>query len=114
MSDQNNLKIVEGTTRLVEIPCKNQDGEDFDFDGFTVQTYLTMRGKDSSNTCQYLDTVIEGHTVMFEIPDDATVGKQSGWYETRIFKDGKTYSVIMGIISVTESKKPDIEYHGGE
>lgn len=106
-----NIVMTEGTTRLVEITCLDEDRVAFDFDGFTVQTYLIME-TGCTSTGTYLDTTIEDNKVQFVIPAEASVGMDSGWYEVRIFKDDEVYSVLKDEIKISESRKPDITYHG--
>lgn len=104
MLDENTIEIREGTTRYVNITCKDKDtGEDFDFEGYTVQTHLSF-----SQSEQYLPTVVAGNIVSFEIPAAASVGEQRGVCETRIFKDDDVFEVYRINLSIAKAKKPDI------
>ena len=104
MFDESTLKIREGTTRYINITCKDREtGEDFDFSGYTIQTYLSF-----SKTQQYINTVIVGNIVSYEIPAAASVGEQFGICETRIFKDDDVFEVYRINITVEKAEKPDI------
>lgn len=106
----NNILMVEGTTRYVEIACLDEQNNPFDFTGYTIQTHLGLNGRSSYDG--YLETFIENNTVTFVIEAGLTVGMTSGSYETRIFKDSEVVSVISGKITIKPSEKPDISYHG--
>lgn len=104
MLDEMSLEIREGTTRYINITCKDKGtGEDFDFDGYTVQTHLSF-----SHLKQYLNTVIVGNIVSYEIPAAASVGELRGVCETRIFKGDDVFEVYRINISVAKAEKPDI------
>lgn len=104
-------KIREGTTRYVQITCKDDEGQNFDFTGFTVQSFA----KFGSNTT-YLNTTIVDNIVSYEIPASISVGQSYGCVETRIFKDGDddVFDVYEVRVPVLPSIKPDLTYHGEE
>lgn len=111
----NSINMIEGTTRLIEIECFDRKKPvPFDFEDYEIQTYLTLQDAAGEETGRYISTTAEGNLARFIIPDTETVGKRSGWFETRIFKGDETYSVIQGNIWIGESKKPDTDFHGGE
>lgn len=95
------IRFREGTTRYVQITCKDQDGSDFDFDGYEVQTYLYM-GKE-----MYLPTAKVGNMLSFKIPAEVSVGQLSGRSETRIFKGDDVASVIEIKYDIVPSPKPN-------
>lgn len=97
-----NIAMVEGTTRFVEVTCKDQSGDPFDLSGYEIRTWISF---DNS----YLPTVVVENIVSYEIPASLSVGKRSGIAETRIFKDGRVFEVIRVKIAVVDAKKPDIE-----
>lgn len=104
MLDEMTIEIREGTTRYINITCKDKKtGEPFDFDGFTIQTHLSF-----SHVKQYLATAIVGNIVSYEIPASASVGEQRGICETRIFKDDDVFEVYRININVIKAEKPDI------
>lgn len=96
------IDLVEGTTRYEELTCKDQDGNDFDFSGYEIRTWLSFGGG------MYVPTVVAGNIVSYEIPAAASVGTTSAQAETRIFKDGKVFEILRLRISVIKAKKPDL------
>lgn len=98
------MQIREGTTRYVNITCKSREtGNNFDFTGFTVQTYLSF-----NEHAQYVPTTIVENLVSYKIPAAISLGAQLGIAETRIFKDGDVYEVLRIRVSVKQAEKPDI------
>ena len=98
------MQIREGTTRYVNITCKSREtGEDFDFTGFTIQTYLSF-----GVHAEYVATAIVGNMVSYKIPAAISLGAQSGVAETRIFKDDDVYEVLRIRVGVKKAEKPDI------
>lgn len=98
------ITIKEATTRYVNITCKNRGtGEPFDFTGYTVQTHLRF-GDDQ----RYLNTAIVENLLSYKIPADASLGKQDGIAETRIFKNGDVFEVLRIDIKVSKADKPDL------
>ncbi len=98
------LVIREATTRNINITCKSKEtGEDFNFNGYTAQTYLTFGAKN-----RYVTTDINGNIVSYKIPADISRGMTSGVAETRVFKDGDVYEVLHINITVIKAEKPDI------
>ena len=95
------ISYREGTTRYVQINCKDQEGQDFNFDGYEAQTYLRM-GKE-----MYLPTVKVGNVLSFKIPAEVSVGQLSGRSETRIFKGDDVASVIEIKYDIVPSPKPN-------
>ena len=101
---EKNLAIREGTTRYITITCKSKEtGQDFDFDGFTVQTYLSFGANK-----RYVDTTVIENIVNYKIPADISVGIRKGVAETRIFKDGDVYEILRINVSIYKAEKPDI------
>ena len=101
---EENMEIREATTRYVDIACKDKaTGNDFDFTGYTVQTFLKF-----GSQRQYIETIIIGSTVSYKIPASISKGAKSGIAETRIFKDGDVYEVLRINIKVAKAEKPDI------
>lgn len=99
------LEIREATTRYINITCKSREtGEPFDFDGYTVQTYLAFGHKR-----QYVPTAIVENVVSYKIPAEISLDTRSGIAETRIFKDGDVFEVYRFNIIVRKAQKPDIE-----
>ena len=99
------LEIREATTRYISITCKSREtGEPFDFDGYTVQTYLAF-----GQTKRYVPTAIVENVVSYKIPADISLGTRSGIAETRIFKNGDVFEVYRFNITVRKAQKPDIE-----
>ena len=96
-----NIKMVEGTTRIVEVTCKDQSGDPFDLSGYDIRTWISFNDS-------YLPTVVVGNVVSYEIPASLSVGKRSGTAETRIFKDGRVFEVIRAKFTVVDAKKPDL------
>ena len=98
-----NLAIREGTTRNISITCKSKEtGNNFDFSGYTVQTYLEFginRG--------YVENTIVENIVNYKIPATISVGEKSGVAETRIYKNGDVYEVLRINITVLKAVKPD-------
>lgn len=97
------IELVEGTTRYEELTCKDQDGNDFDFTGYDVRTWLSFGGG------MYVPTVVAGNIVSYEIPAAASVGCGKAKAETRIFKDGKVYEILRLNIRIIPAEKPDLE-----
>lgn len=104
----------EGTTRIVEITCLDQDRKPFDFEGYTVQVSVMFLNYTNEETKTYLSASIENNVVTFEVPASLSVGMAKGEYEVRIFKNEEVVSVIYGKFTILKSHRPDIEYHGGE
>ena len=102
-----NIEIREATTRYVNITCKNKaTGANFDFTGYTVQTYLSFGSEE-----QYVPTAIVGDLLSYKIPAEISLGSRFGIAETRIFKDdssGDVYEVLRINVKVCKAKKPDI------
>lgn len=99
------LEMREATTRYINITCKSKEtGEPFDFDGFTVQTFL-----DFGNRRQYVQSTVIENMVSYKIPAEASLGARSGIAETRIFKNGDVYEVLRINITVKKADKPDTE-----
>ena len=102
-----NIEIREATTRYVNITCKNKaTGANFDFTGYTVQTYLSFGSEE-----RYVPTAIVGNLLSYKIPAEISRGSRSGIAETRIFKDdvsGDVYEVLRINVSVEKAKKPNI------
>lgn len=97
------LEIREGTTRYVNIACKSREtGENFDFTGYVVQTFLSFGPRK-----QYTNTAITGNLVGYEIPASISVGVKKGVCETRIFKDGDVFEVLHINVKVYDAEKPD-------
>lgn len=97
------LEIREATTRYVNITCKDSEGNAFDFDGYTVQTYLsfgTNRG--------YVNTTIVDNIVSYKIPAEISLRTKSGVAETRIFKNSDVYEVLRINVIVKKAEKPDL------
>ena len=97
------IRFREGTTRYVQITCKDQDGADFDLDGYEAQTYLHM-GRE-----MYLPTAKVGNMLSFKIPADVSVGQIFGRSETRIFKGDDVASVIEIKYDIVPSPKPNTQ-----
>ena len=105
MLAEKNLEIREATTRYMNITCKDrQTGNDFDFTGYTVQTYLAF-----GNNQRYVPTTVVENLVSYEIPADISLGVENGVAETRIFKNGDVYEILRVNVKVRDAKKPDIE-----
>ena len=105
MLEELNIEIREATTRYVEITCKNQEtGEDFDFEGYTVQTWVGFGPKK-----QYVENTIVENIVSYCIPAALSLGARDGVAETRIFKDGDVFEVLRVNITVHKAGKPDTE-----
>lgn len=99
------LCIREATTRYINITCKSKEtGAAFDFDGYTVQTYLAFGARK-----QYVGNIIVDNLVSYKIPAEISLGARSGTAETRIFKDGDVFEVLRINITVQKAVKPDIE-----
>ena len=97
------IAIREATTRYINITCKSaESGQDFDFGGYTVQTYLSFGGQG-----QYVESVIVGNLVSYKIPAGISLGARSGVAETRIFKDGDVFEVLRILVTVEKAIKPD-------
>ena len=97
------LKIREGTTRYINITCKSREtGQAFDFDGYTVQTYLSF----GNNQLYVTNTVVE-NVVSYKIPAEVSVGVNFGIVETRIFKNGDVFEVLRVNVEVKKAEKPD-------
>lgn len=98
-----NMAIREATTRYINITCKNaENGQDFDFSGYTVQTYLAFGAHG-----QYVESVIVGNLVSYKIPAEISRGARSGVAETRIFKNGDVFEVLRILVNVEKASKPD-------
>lgn len=103
MLTEKNIEIREATTRYINITCKSQEtGEDFDFEGFTVQTHLAFGTRK-----QYVDTTVISNIVSYKIPAAISLGAREGVAETRIFKDGDVYEVLRINVAVRKAQKPD-------
>ena len=101
---ESRMDLREATTRYVDITCKDRaTGEAFDFDGYTVQTYLKFGARR-----QYVDTTIVGNVVSYKIPASISIGTKSGIAETRIFKNGDVYEVLRIDIRVHKAERPDV------
>ncbi len=96
------IELVEGTTRYEQIACKDQDGNDFDFAGYDVRTWLSF------GSGIYVPTTVIGNVLSYEVPASASVGVKTAYAETRIFKNGKVFEVIRLKFNVVASKKPDL------
>ena len=97
------LAMREATTRYINITCKSAEtGLDFDFDGYTVQTYLSFGPRG-----QYAESIIVGNMVSYKIPAEISRGTRSGVAETRIFKNGNVFEVLRILIAVEKANKPD-------
>lgn len=96
------LELIEGTTRCEQINCKDQNGVDFDFEGYEVRTWLSF--KDG----MYVPTIVVGSQLNYEIPASASIGARNAVAETRIFKDGKVFEIFRLRINIVPSKKPDL------
>lgn len=102
-----NIEIREGTTRYVNISCRDRStGAAFDFTGYDVQTWVGFGGRS-----QYVPTAVDASVVRFKIPADLSVGAKNGTAETRIFKNGDVFEVLQMSIIVYKAKKPDMEWH---
>ena len=97
------LEIREATTRYINITCKDQNNVDFDFEGYTVQTYLSF-----GINREYVPTVIAGNIVSYKIPAEISLKARNGVAETRIFKNGDVYEVLRINVSVRKAEKPDL------
>ena len=99
-----NITIREGTTRYVNISCKSKEtGRDFDFSGYTVQTYLSFVANKA-----YANTAIVENVLSYKIPAEISVGQARGIAETRIFKDGDVYEVLRINVKIEKAEKPDV------
>lgn len=98
------ISIREATTRYINISCKSAEtGQDFDFSGYTVQTFLAF-----GSSGQYVENTIVESTVSYKIPAEISRGAKNGVAETRIFKDGNVFEVLRILIDVKKATKPDI------
>lgn len=103
MLTEKNIEIREATTRYINITCKSQEtGDDFDFEGFSVQTHLTFGARK-----QYVNTTIAGNIVSYKIPAEISLGSSGGVAETRIFKNNDVYEVLRINVAVRKAQKPD-------
>ena len=94
----------EATTRYVNITCKSKEtGENFDFAGYTVQTYLAF-----GTHRQYVDTTIINNMVNYCIPAEISLGVRHGVAETRIFKNADVFEILRININIYKAEKPDI------
>lgn len=97
------LTIREATTRYINITCKSAEtGQAFDFDGYTVQTFLSFRDNQ-----QYVSTAIVDNLLSYKIPAEISVGARNGVAETRIFKNSDVFEVLRINITVKKAEKPD-------
>ncbi len=98
------IGLREATTRYIQIACKSREtGNEFDFDGYTVQTHLAFGPKK-----MYVPTVIVENIVSYKIPAEISIGTKAGVAETRIFKDGDVFEVLRINALVAKAVKPDI------
>lgn len=106
MVEVGSIKIREGTTRYMQITCKNDNDEPFDFSDFDVQSFARF-----GRTEVYLPTIVVENILSYEIPAYISVGAVNGVVETRIFKHGDddVFDVYEVKVSITPSVKPDLE-----
>lgn len=98
------IGLREATTRYIQIACKSREtGNEFDFDGYTVQTHLSFGTKK-----MYVPSVVVGNIVSYKIPAEISIGVYSGVAETRIFKNGDVFEVLRINVFVSKASKPDI------
>lgn len=106
MSDRFNngtrIDIPEGTTRYVNIDCYNTNGTVFDLTGYDISVKILF----SDGTLIEKESEILDNTISFVIDPEDTIGKKSGEYEVRIYKDDMIYQVIKGDIGVRSSIRP--------
>ena len=101
---ETSICIREATTRYINITCKsNETHQAFDFDGYTVQTYLSF-----GPNKRYVNTAIINNIVSYKIPADISVGVRNGIAETRIFKNGDVFEVLRINVAVQDAEKPDL------
>lgn len=106
MVEVDNRRVIrEGTTRYVQITCRDKDnaGRPFDFTDCRLQTYLEM-----GSTHSYLPTTVAGNIVCFTIPATASVGQSVGYSVTRAFRGEDVVSIMEIEYEIVPSKKPDI------
>lgn len=100
-----NLEIREATTRYINITCIDKStGQDFDFTGYTVQTWLSFGWRK-----QYVPTVVVDNLVSYKIPAEISLSAKQGIAETRIFKNGDVYEILRINVTVYKANKPDVE-----
>lgn len=107
-NDGNIIKMVEGTTRYVNITMVDKDGNPSHSDSDINSTCFVSFGKEKTS----LDTDHEGNVISFVIPPDLTVGKSKGEFEVRVFEESVVVSIIIGKIDIIRSPNPIIEYPG--
>lgn len=100
------IEMREATTRYMNITCRNPvTNEPFDFDGYTVQTWVAFGTRN-----QYVPNTIVENLVSYKIPAALSLGAKAGLAETRIFKsNGDVFEVLRVNISVHKAGKPDTE-----
>ena len=101
---ETSICIREATTRYINITCKsNETHQAFNFDGYTVQTYLAFGANK-----RYVNTAIVDNLISYKIPAEISLGVRSGIAETRIFKNGDVFEVLRINVTVQPAEKPDL------
>ena len=100
------IEMREATTRYMNILCKTEAGEPFDFTDYDVQTWVAF----GANEIYVPNTIVE-NLLSYRIPPEVSLARRSGVAETRIFKAGDVFEVLRVVISVNSAGKPDLEPH---
>lgn len=94
------IQIDEGTTKHICIYVFHPDHTVFNLSGYTV-SFLFRTDTDILKNCTITENMIK---VDFSPAD--TVGRKSGRYECRIYKNGEIYKVIAGALMVNKALEP--------
>lgn len=100
--DGNTIEFVEANHQYIEIPVEGCAGA-ADLSGYSATFSYRISGRRGVKICK-----IEGDTLLVEMEAGETLGLggRNGWYEARVYKDDKPYTVILGMLSIKPSVDP--------
>lgn len=99
--NENNIDIVEGTTRHLYVTVRDQNGNPEDLTGYEAYFVMKMYEKEIVRKCD----IIENEISTIIQPSD-TIDVNQMRYEIRILKDKEIYEIIRGKINVKKSIYP--------
>lgn len=95
--NENNIDIVEGTTRHLYVTVRDQNGNPEDLTGYEAYFVMKMYEKEIVRKCD----IIENEISTIIQPSD-TIDVNQMRYEIRILKDKEIYEIIRGKINRKE------------
>lgn len=105
------IAFVEANHQYIEIPVQELDADRepvgaADLTGFSASFSWRVGSQTKAKTC-----TIQGDTLLtsFEASETLGMGGKSGQYEARVYKDGKPYTVVKGVIQIIAAVDPRLE-----